>query len=73
MREDSSEEWLEVLLVVSYAGMYGIEIDATKLYYSIPVKNKRRMVFLFEQEYLLKTSTDNKKINSLHALRARKR
>ncbi|MEQ5998975.1 hypothetical protein U2I83_05500 [Bacillus amyloliquefaciens] len=70
MRKDYSEEWLEVLLIVSYAGKFGIEINAKKLFSNISIKNKGKMIYLLEREYLLRVSTDNKKINSLHVLRA---
>lgn len=70
LRKDYSEEWLEILLIVSYAGKFGIEINAEKLFSNISIKNKGKMIYLFEKEYLLRVSNDNKKISSLHVLRA---
>lgn len=70
MRKDYSEKWLEILLIVSYAGKFGIEINAEKLFSNISITNKAKMIYLFEQEYLLRVSNDNKNISSLHVLRA---
>ncbi|MDA9472013.1 hypothetical protein [Enterococcus sp. 5H] len=68
--EDYIEEWLVSLLVVSYAGKFSIDVDTKKLFSNINVKNRSKMIFLFEEEYLVKVSDNSRKINSLHALRA---
>ncbi|WP_461203236.1 hypothetical protein [Enterococcus sp. N342-3-1-2] len=69
--EDYIEEWLVFLLVVSYAGKFSIDVDIKKLFSNVSVNNKSKMIFLFEKEYLVRVSDDSRKINTLHALRAR--
>ncbi|WP_369672872.1 hypothetical protein [Enterococcus lactis] len=65
-----TDEWLKALLIVSYAGRFGIEIDFQKLLKICPIKNASKVLFLFEKEYLVKVSRGNKNIESLHVLRA---
>lgn len=65
-----TDEWLKVLLIVSYAGRFGIEIDFQKLLEVCPIKNPSKVLYLFEKEYLVKVSKGNKNIESLHVLRA---
>ncbi|MFJ1628442.1 hypothetical protein [Marinilactibacillus psychrotolerans] len=70
--EDSrySDDWLRALLIVSYAGRFGIDVDSQKLLSVCPLQNASKVLYLFEKEYLVKVSEENKKIESLHVLRA---
>ena len=65
-----TDDWLKALLIVSYAGRFGIDIDFQRLLNICPIQNASKVIYLFEKEYLVKVSSENKKVESLHVLRA---
>ncbi|MCB5953254.1 hypothetical protein LI951_14355 [Enterococcus sp. BWT-B8] len=69
--KDYTEEWLKALLIISYAGQYGIDIDFQRLIRVCPLNKASTVLYLYEQEYLIKVTDENKKIESLHVLRAK--
>lgn len=65
-----TDEWLKALLIVSYAGQYGIEIDIQNLIKVCSLKQASTVFYLFEKEYLVKIVDEKKRLVSLHVLRA---
>lgn len=68
--EDDSDEWLRALSIISYAGKGNICIDVAKLFSVTKCPHWRKMLDLFEKEYFLRTVSNGRFIESLHALRA---
>lgn len=69
--KDYTEEWLKALLIISYAGQYGIDIDFQRLLRICPLNKASTVFYLYEKEYLVKITGEDKKIESLHVLRAK--
>lgn len=69
--QDDSDNWLGSLLIINYAGQYGIEINLEKLFQTIKVKNKFLMIEYMKNEYLIRTSKNDNSVNSVHIVRAK--
>ena len=69
--EQDADNWLKVLMIVSYAGKDNYKIDLEKLSKKINTSNFSKMLKNMEREYLIRTENDSKYIVSTHALRAR--
>lgn len=69
-KELDADEWLHALTIISYAGKYSIPVDLVKLFSIIKCKQKRKMLAVFEKEYLLRFSNDGRYVECLHAVRA---
>jgi len=68
--EVNADGWLNILQVVSYAGRYSLKVDIQKLIKLLNPAQARKMLLLFEKEYLIKFIDDEKYVEPLHAVRA---
>ncbi len=70
MEEPDAQDWLKVLRLSGYAGRLNLNLNLVKVVHNLNCKNYEKMVYLFEKEYLLRQTDDNKYIEPLHAIRA---
>lgn len=70
LEEENIDNWLLVLLIISYAGRKEVPINAKKILKDIEIKNYLRMLLIFNQEYWVRSIDDNKTLSSLHPVRA---
>ena len=68
--EVNADDWLNILQVVSYAGRYSLKVDIQKLIKLLNPAQARKMLLLFEKEYLIKFIDNEKYVEPLHAVRA---
>lgn len=69
--ENNADNWLNILIVISYISKNNIRIDLNKIFSLIECNQMQKMLKTFEKEYFLKVSDDNKSIETLHALRSK--
>jgi hypothetical protein len=69
--EKKSDEWLNVLQVICYAGQNNLKINLMKLSISLNCNQTRRMINNFKNEYLIRFSEDNQYVECLHSVRAK--
>lgn len=69
--ESDADNWLKLILIISYAGKDNYKIDFEKLSEIINSCNFSKMLKNLEKEYLIKFEKDSKYIISTHALRAK--
>ena len=70
MEEPDAQDWLRVLRLSGYAGRLNINLNLAKVIRNLNCKNYEKMIYLFEKEYLLRKTDDDKYIEPLHAIRA---
>jgi hypothetical protein len=68
--EVNADGWLNILQVVSYAGRYSLKVDIQKLIKLLHPLQARKMLMLFEKEYLIRLIDNEKYVEPLHAVRA---
>lgn len=69
--ESNADNWLDVLQVISYCGMNNLSINYKKMLKVFYIPQARKMIKEFQNEYLVRISTDNKYLESLHVIRAK--
>ncbi len=70
VNEPDADSWLKVLRLSGYAGRLNINLNLAKVIRVLSCKNYEKMLYLFEKEYLLRKTDDEKYIEPLHAIRA---
>ncbi|MCY6958421.1 hypothetical protein [Clostridium brassicae] len=68
--EENADEWLNVLQVICYVSKNNLKINLQRLLSDLTCKQTRKMLQQFENEYLIKISSDNRYVECLHAVRA---
>ena len=68
--EANADGWLNILQVVSYTGRYSLKVDIQKLIKLLNPAQARKMLMIFEKEYLIKLIDNEKFVESLHSVRA---
>lgn len=71
LNEIAADSWMKVLRVISYAGRNSIPVNLRKILKELPCEQTEKMLYTFENEYLLRKSADGKSLEPLHALRAK--
>ena len=69
--EEDADNWLKLLLIVSFAGRDNYKIDFEVLASKIDSRNLSKMLKNLQKEYLIKLDDNSKYIISTHALRAK--
>lgn len=69
IREKIDDSWIEVLTIVSYAGIYGIGIDQSKIKKLTNCSNITSAIQRFSKEYMIRESEDKIKLGVLHPVR----
>lgn len=70
VREGKEINQLDILRVISLAGFYGSKVNIKKLFKYIQVNDPQGLIRLYEKEYLIRRTVDNKYIETLHSIRA---
>ncbi|MBN1055528.1 hypothetical protein DVW05_09230 [Clostridium botulinum] len=68
--EINSDELLNILQVICYAGKNNLKINLQRLISELHCTQTRKMLQQFQNEYLIKISSDKQYIECLHAVRA---
>ena len=69
LQEGISDEWLELLQLVCYAGRLGCSVDYCKIKEVITCTSMQAAVRRLKDEYLIRITNDNK-LEALHPIRA---
>ena len=70
LKEPDAQDWLKVLRLSGYAGRLNLNLNLAKVVRTLNSKNYEKMIYLFEKEYLLRKTNDDRYIEPLHAIRA---
>ena len=68
--EINADRWLDILQVICYVGRNNLKINLHKLIEQLPCSNSRKMLQVFQKEYLVKISNNYQRVECLHAVRA---
>lgn len=69
VNEDGTDDWIDALAIISLAGKYSNSINQTKLFSTINVNNRNKMINRLQKEFFIR-NIGNGYIECLHALRA---
>ncbi|MCY6370658.1 hypothetical protein [Clostridium ganghwense] len=68
--EINSDGWLNILQVICYTGKNNLKINLQRLLSELSCNQTRKMLQQFQNEYLIKMSSDKQYVECLHAVRA---
>lgn len=70
IQEKVSDEWLEILQLVCYAGRLGCAVDVEEVKKKIPCTTMLAAIRRLKDEYLVRVVDEGRKIEALHPVRA---
>lgn len=71
IKEKVPDDWLDLLLLVCYAGRLGASVDFLLMKQKIHCKTMQSAIQRLKDEYLIRVTNENNKIEALHPVRAK--